>query len=87
MFRRTTVSFSNRPQNITSVGDIARYGQQVRFQMSCSFPNGLPDQFLIGQTTADVAKGVDNSFHLIAAATDISVAPVIAYTSRMRFVG
>ena len=31
--RRKTVSFSNSQQNITSVGDIERNGQVVRFQM------------------------------------------------------
>ena len=87
VIRKKTGSFSNRQQTLTSVGDIERYGQPVRFQMNCSFPNGLPVQFLTGQTTADVANVVDNSFHIIAAATDISATPVIAYTSRMRFVG
>ena len=84
---RKTVRFSSSQQDITSGGDIEKNGQVVRFQMSCSFPNGLRVQCLRGQTTADVAKVVDNSFHIIASATDISVAPVIAYTSRMRFVG
>ena len=59
-----------------SVGDIERNGQVVRFQMSCSFPIGLPVQFLTGQTTADVAKEADNSIPRITAATDISVVPV-----------
>ena len=87
VIRRKTISYSNSQQNITSIGDIERNGQVFRFQMSCSFPICLPVQFLTGQTTADVANVVDNIFHIIAASTDISVAPVIAYTSRMRFVG
>ena len=87
MIRRETVTFSNSQQNKTSVGDIERKGQVVRFQMRCSIPNGLTVPILTGQTAAEVAKEVDNSVHSIAAATDISVAPVIAYSSRMRFVG
>ena len=85
--RRKTVSFSNSQQNITSDGDIERTRKAVRFHMRCSFLHGFPVHFLTGNTTADVANVVDNSFHIIAAATAISVAPVIAYTSRMRFVG
>ena len=87
VFGRTTESFSNSQQDITSVGDIERNGQLVRLQMSCSFPNGLAAQFLTGQTTADVANVVDTSFHIKAAATDISDAQVSADNSRMRFVG
>ena len=84
---RKTVSISHRQQNITSVGDIERKGQVVRVQMSGSFPNGLTVQFMTGQTTADVANVIYNSIRIIAAASDIAVAPVIAYSSRMRFVG
>ena len=42
---------------------------------------------MTGQTTADVANVIGDSFRIIAAATDISVAPIVTYTSRMRIVG
>ena len=87
VIRRKTVSFSNSQQNITSVGVLERNCHVVRFHMSCSFPNRLPVQNLTGHTTADVANVLDNIFHIIAAATDNSVAPMIAYTYQMRFVG
>ena len=54
--------------------------------MSWSFTNGLSVQFLTGQTTADVVNVVDTSFHIIAAATGITVAPGIASSSRIRFI-
>ena len=85
--RRKTVSVSNSQQNITSVVDIERNGPVVRFQMSSSFPTLLPVLFLTFQTPAHVANVADNCFPIIAAATDISFAPLLAYTSRMRFVG
>ena len=87
VIRRKTVSFSNSQQNITSGGDLVRHGLVVSFHLSCSFLNGLPVQFLTGQTIPDVANVVDNRFHIIAAATDIFVASVIAYTPLMTLVG
>ena len=85
--RRKTVSFAIGQQNITAVGDIEKSGQVVRLRRASSFPNGLPGQYLTGQPTAGETNMVDYRYHIIAAATGISVAPVIACTSRMRFVG
>jgi len=48
---------------------------------------GLPVKFTAGSTTADVAGVVDNSLHIIAYATDVTLGPVISYNARLRFIG
>ena len=84
VIRTKTVSCSNSQQTITSVGDIERIGTVVGFGMGGSLPIALAVHLQLGQTTADVANMVVKRFHIIAAATNISVAPVVAITSQMR---
>ena len=55
--------------------------------MCRSFRNGIQVKFMTGQTTAEGENVEDNSYQIIAAATDIYVETEIDYTSRMRFVG
>lgn len=51
-----------------------------------SWKGEVPIKFTSG-TTASVANVENNSFHLIAFATNTNFTPVISYNSRMRFVG
>lgn len=64
--------------------NIEQSGYEIPFKMSKSM--NIPVSFTTG-TTADVANVVDNSLHLVGYVSSTGTAPVVFYTSRMRFVG
>ena len=65
----------------------ASMGGHKPFVLSKKFKTPLRVTFTTGSTTADIANVIDNSLHVIAYASNLSTAPNIQYTSRMRFVG
>lgn len=61
-------------------------GYTIPFKMFIPL-NNMVVKCTTGGTTADVANIVDNSIHLIANASNITLAPTIYYNARLRFVG
>jgi len=57
-----------------------------RAEFDCFIPLDLNVNFNAG-TTASIANVIDNSLHIIAFASSVDMAPVIAYNARIRFMG
>lgn len=66
--------------------NIEQQGAQIPFSMYCKL-NGMKVNFISGQTTSVIAAIADNSLHIVAYASNTSMAPVLTYSSRLRFVG
>lgn len=63
-------------------------GYQVPFTLKKDL-NGMIVKFVVGTTTADVTNVIDNSLHILCFQTVAGgvPAPLLAYSSRLRFVG
>ncbi len=82
--RKFTMSQVSMTNDTGSTGGVIISGITKRFQFFKNLGNKIVN---FSNTTETVANIVDNSIHVIAYCSSTAMAPLISYSSRLRFVG